>query len=60
VRFAFAAGQRELTSERLGRLGRLMVALGLRVVKASQVDVAAEAKRMGVKPHDPIVGMIGG
>jgi len=29
--------------------------------KASgKVDIAAEAERMGIKPHDPIDGLIGG
>lgn len=25
-----------------------------------KIDIAAEAARMGVKPHDPIVGLVGG
>jgi hypothetical protein len=26
----------------------------------SKIDVATEAERMGIKPHDPIIGLIGG
>jgi hypothetical protein len=28
--------------------------------EAKKIDIMAEAERMGIKPHDPIIGLIGG
>ena len=50
-------GPRRTASWMQGFCEGVMIQAGRRKGK---IDIVAEAKRMGIKPHDPIIGLIGG
>lgn len=50
-------GPRKMASWMQGFCEGVIIQAGRRKGK---IDIAAEAERMGIKPHDPIIGLIGG